>query len=149
MANGDAGRLNCPIVSRDAANKRMPPAIRISSAETRQDAAKLVITKAIRRETAVAAMVPFIARTRTAFGAWPSVIAKKAGTVLIGPNVSIETVNMNAGVIIGLSLSSTRVIGESSRIARRGFGIASGPSAVERRCDDKHLGVVSNTCARP
>ena len=67
-AGGGAERLNCPIISREARNRRMPPAIRKSSTETRHDAAKPVIAKAMTRETAIAAIVPLIARARTASG---------------------------------------------------------------------------------
>lgn len=98
----DADRLNCPIISHEAANKRMPPAIRKSSRETRHDAATPVITKAINRDIAIAAVVPLSARARAADGVKFWVIEKKAGTVLIGPNVNMKMVKMNAGVIISI-----------------------------------------------
>jgi hypothetical protein len=98
----DAGRLNCPIISHEAANRRMPPAIRKSSRETRHDAATPVITKAIKREIAIAAVVPLSARARAADGVKFWVIEKKAGTVLIGPTVNMKMVKMNAGVIISV-----------------------------------------------
>ena len=112
----DADRLNCPIISHEAANNRMPPAIRKSSGETRHDAATPVITKAINRDTAIAAVVPFSARARAAAGVRFWVIAKKAGTVLIGPNVSMKTVNMNDGVII--SVFPSGAVPPRPRIAR-------------------------------
>ncbi len=49
---------------------------------------------------AAATAVPFSASARMAVGAASRVIAKKAGTVRTGPNVSMKTVNMNAGVIM-------------------------------------------------
>ena len=71
-----------------------------------QPPAKPVIAKAMTRETAIAAIVPLIARARAASGVWPWVIRKKAGVTLIGPRVSMKTVNMNAGVIIRLPPSA-------------------------------------------
>ena len=55
---------------------------------------------------AVAAIVPLIARAVVALPSRFVVITKNAGTVLIGPRVSMKIVKMNIGVIIGRLLPS-------------------------------------------